>query len=163
MNLQELKQKNPAELISEAEKLGIENPSTLRKQEILFAILKKLAEKNEQITATGVLEVLQDGFGFLRAIESNYLPGPDDIYVSPSQIRKFGLRTGDSVEGEIRGPKDAERYFALLKVNKINFDNPDKGRNKIAFDNLTPLYPNEESNLKLKLLKLKKNQIIQLV
>ena len=119
MNLQELKQKNPAELINEAEKLGIENPSTLRKQEILFAILKKLAEKNEQITATGVLEVLQDGFGFLRAIESNYLPGPDDIYVSPSQIRRFGLRTGDSVEGEIRGPKDAERYFALLKVNKI--------------------------------------------
>ena len=122
MNLQELKLKKPAELISEAEKLGIENPSTLRKQEILFAILKKLAEKNEQITATGVLEVLQDGFGFLRAIESNYLPGPDDIYVSPSQIRRFGLRTGDSVEGEIRGPKDAERYFALLKVNKIDTD-----------------------------------------
>ena len=144
MNLQELKQKNPAELISEAENLGIENPSTLRKQEILFAILKKLAEKNEQITATGVLEVLQDGFGFLRAIESNYLPGPDDIYVSPSQIRRFGLRTGDSVEGEIRGPKDAERYFALLKVNKINFDEPEKGKNKIAFDNLTPLYPNEK-------------------
>ena len=149
MNLQELKQKNPAELINEAEKLGIENPSTLRKQEILFAILKKLAEKNEQITATGVLEVLQDGFGFLRAIESNYLPGPDDIYVSPSQIRRFGLRTGDSVEGEIRGPKDAERYFALLKVNKINFDNPDKGKNKIAFDNLTPLYPNERIKLEV--------------
>ena len=147
MNLQELKQKNPAELINEAEKLGIENPSTLRKQEILFAILKKLAEKNEQITATGVLEVLQDGFGFLRAIESNYLPGPDDIYVSPSQIRRFGLRTGDSVEGEIRGPKDAERYFALLKVNKINFDEPEKGKNKIAFDNLTPLYPNERIKL----------------
>ncbi len=106
MNLQELKQKNPAELISEAEKLGIENPSTLRKQEILFAILKKLAEKNEQITATGVLEVLQDGFGFLRAMESNYLPGPDDIYVSPSQIRKFGLRTGDTVEGPVRAPKE---------------------------------------------------------
>ena len=149
MNLQELKQKNPAELISEAEKLGIENPSTLRKQEILFAILKKLAEKNEQITATGVLEVLQDGFGFLRAIESNYLPGPDDIYVSPSQIRRFGLRTGDSVEGEIRGPKDAERYFALLKVNKINFDEPEKGKNKIAFDNLTPLYPNERIKLEV--------------
>ena len=149
MNLQELKQKNPAELINEAEKLGIENPSTLRKQEILFAILKKLAEKNEQITATGVLEVLQDGFGFLRAIESNYLPGPDDIYVSPSQIRRFGLRTGDSVEGEIRGPKDAERYFALLKVNKINFDEPEKGKNKIAFDNLTPLYPNERIKLEV--------------
>tara|TARA_B100000579_G_scaffold299708_1_gene249697 strand:- start:200 stop:1474 length:1275 start_codon:yes stop_codon:yes gene_type:complete len=156
MNLQELKQKNPAELISEAEKLGIENPSTLRKQEILFAILKKLAEKNEQITATGVLEVLQDGFGFLRAIESNYLPGPDDIYVSPSQIRKFGLRTGDSVEGEIRGPKDAERYFALLKVNKINFDNPDKVKNKIAFDNLTPLYPNERIKLEVESTKVEK-------
>jgi len=115
----------------------------LRKQEILFAILKKLAQKNEQITGGGVLEVLQDGFGFLRAIESNYLPGPDDIYVSPSQIRKFGLRTGDSVEGEIRAPKDQERYFALLKVDKINFDNPEKARNKIAFDNLTPLYPDK--------------------
>ena len=156
MNLQELKQKNPAELITEAEKLGIENPSTLRKQEILFAILKKLAEKNEQITATGVLEVLQDGFGFLRAIESNYLPGPDDIYVSPSQIRRFGLRTGDSVEGEIRGPKDAERYFALLKVNKINFDNPDKVKNKIAFDNLTPLYPNERIKLEVESTKIEK-------
>ncbi len=156
MNLQELKQKNPAELINEAEKLGIENPSTLRKQEILFAILKKLAEKNEQITATGVLEVLQDGFGFLRAIESNYLPGPDDIYVSPSQIRRFGLRTGDSVEGEIRGPKDAERYFALLKVNKINFDEPEKGKNKIAFDNLTPLYPNERIKLEVESVKVEK-------
>ena len=156
MNLQELKQKNPAELIIEAEKLGIENPSTLRKQEILFAILKKLAEKNEQITATGVLEVLQDGFGFLRAIESNYLPGPDDIYVSPSQIRRFGLRTGDSVEGEIRGPKDAERYFALLKVNKINFDEPEKVKNKIAFDNLTPLYPNERIKLEVESNKVEK-------
>jgi transcription termination factor Rho len=156
MNLQELKLKKPAELINEAEKLGIENPSTLRKQEILFAILKKLAEKNEQITATGVLEVLQDGFGFLRAIESNYLPGPDDIYVSPSQIRRFGLRTGDSVEGEIRGPKDAERYFALLKVNKINFDNPEQGKNKIAFDNLTPLYPNERIKLEVETTKIEK-------
>ena len=156
MNLQQLKQKNPAELINEAEKLGIENPSTLRKQEILFAILKKLAEKNEQITATGVLEVLQDGFGFLRAIESNYLPGPDDIYVSPSQIRRFGLRTGDSDEGEIRGPKDAERYFALLKVNKINFDESEKGKNKIAFDNLTPLYPNERIKLEVESNKVEK-------
>ena len=156
MNLQELKLKKPAELISEAEKLGIENPSTLRKQDLLFAILKKLAEKNEQITATGVLEVLQDGFGFLRAIESNYLPGPDDIYVSPSQIRRFGLRTGDSVEGEIRGPKDAERYFALLKVNKINFDNPEQGKNKIAFDNLTPLYPNERIKLEVETTKVEK-------
>ncbi len=149
MNLQQLKQKTPGELINEAEKLGIENPSTLRKQEILFAILKKLAEKNEQITGAGVLEVLQDGFGFLRAIESNYLPGPDDIYVSPSQIRRFGLRTGDSVEGEIRAPKDAERYFALLKVNQINFENPEKGRNKIAFDNLTPLYPKEQLKMEI--------------
>tara|TARA_B110001450_G_C17654658_1_gene494662 strand:+ start:796 stop:2067 length:1272 start_codon:yes stop_codon:yes gene_type:complete len=156
MNLQELKKKNPAELISEAESLGIENPSTLRKQEILFAILKKLAEKNEQITAIGVLEVLQDGFGFLRAIESNYLPGPDDIYVSPSQIRRFGLRTGDSVEGEIRGPKDAERYFALLKVNKINYENPEKVRNKIAFDNLTPLYPDERIKLEIESVKIEK-------
>ena len=159
MNLQELKQKNPAELINEAEKLGIENPSTLRKQKY-FCNIKKLAEKNEQITATGVLEVLQDGFGFLRAIESNYLPGPDDIYVSPSQIRKFGLRTGDSVEGEIRGPKDAERYFALLKVNKINFDNPEKGKNKIAFDNLTPLYPNERIKLEVESTKVEKSQTI---
>ncbi len=156
MNLQELKKKNPAELISEAEKLGIENPSTLRKQEILFAILKKLAQKNEQITGAGVLEVLQDGFGFLRAIESNYLPGPDDIYVSPSQIRRFGLRTGDSVEGEIRAPKDAERYFALLKVNQINFEEPEKGRNKIAFDNLTPLYPNERVKLEVETTKVEK-------
>jgi transcription termination factor Rho len=149
MNLQELKKRNPAELIIEAEKLGIENPSTLRKQEILFAILKKLAEKNEQITGQGVLELLPDGFGFLRAMESNYLPGPDDIYVSPSQIRRFGLRTGDTVEGEIRSPKDAERYFALLQVNNINFEAPEKGRNKIAFDNLTPLYPNERITLEV--------------
>ena len=149
MNLQELKQKSPSELITQAEKLGIENPSTLRKQEILFSILKKLADKKEQITGGGVLEVLQDGFGFLRAIESNYLPGPDDIYVSPSQIRKFGLRTGDSVEGEIRAPKDAERYFALLKVSQINFEDPDKGRNKIAFDNLTPLYPDQQLKMEV--------------
>ena len=147
MNLEELKKKSPADLILQAEKLAIENPSTLRKQEILFAILKKLAEKNEQIAGGGVLEVLQDGFGFLRAIEANYLPGPDDIYVSPSQIRKFGLRTGDSVVGEIRAPKDQERYFALLKVDQINFDNPEKVRNKIAFENLTPLYP--DSRLKM--------------
>ena len=144
MNLQELKKKSPAELILQAEKLEIENPSTLRKQEILFSILKKLAQKNEQITGSGVLDVLQDGFGFLRAIESNYLPGPDDIYVSPSQIRRFGLRTGDSIEGEIRAPKNSERYFALLKVDKLNFDNPEKARDKIAFDNLTPLYPDKQ-------------------
>ena len=157
MNLQELKTKSPSELISQAEKLEIENPSTLRKQEILFAILKKLAQKNEQITGSGVLEVLQDGFGFLRAIESNYLPGPDDIYVSPSQIRKFGLRTGDSVEGEIRAPKDSERYFALLKVDKINFDDPEKARNKIAFDNLTPLYPDQQLKMEVEKNKVEKN------
>jgi transcription termination factor Rho len=149
MNLQELKNKTPADLILEAEKLGIENPSTMRKQEILFAILKKLAEKNEKITGSGVLETLQDGFGFLRATESNYLPGPDDIYVSPSQIRRFGLRKGDTVEGEIRAPKDSERYFALLQVSKINFEDPEKSRNKINFDNLTPLYPDERINLEV--------------
>tara|TARA_B100000963_G_C22569256_1_gene645239 strand:+ start:181 stop:1449 length:1269 start_codon:yes stop_codon:yes gene_type:complete len=156
MNLQELKDKTPADLISEAEKLGIENPSTLRKQEILFAILKKLAEKGEQITATGVLETLQDGFGFLRAMESNYLPGPDDIYVSPSQIRRFGLRKGDTVEGEIRAPKDQERYFALLKVNKINFEDPEKTKHKINFDNLTPLYPDEKVKLEIEKTKVEK-------
>ncbi|NCU49238.1 MAG: transcription termination factor Rho, partial [Candidatus Fonsibacter lacus] len=124
-------------------------PSTMRKQEILFAILKKFAEKNEKITGSGVLETLQDGFGFLRATESNYLPGPDDIYVSPSQIRRFGLRKGDTVEGEIRAPKDSERYFALLQVSKINFEDPEKSRNKINFDNLTPLYPDERINLEV--------------
>jgi transcription termination factor Rho len=149
MNLQELKNKTPADLILEAEKLGIENPSTMRKQEILFAVLKKFAEKNEKITGSGVLETLQDGFGFLRATESNYLPGPDDIYVSPSQIRRFGLRKGDTVEGEIRAPKDSERYFALLQVSKINFEDPEKSRNKINFDNLTPLYPDERINLEV--------------
>jgi transcription termination factor Rho len=149
MNLQDLKNKTPADLILEAEQLGIENPSTMRKQEILFGILKKLAEKNEKITGSGVLETLQDGFGFLRATESNYLPGPDDIYVSPSQIRRFGLRKGDTVEGEIRAPKDSERYFALLQVSKINFEDPEKSRNKINFDNLTPLYPDERINLEI--------------
>ena len=157
MNLQELKKKSPAELILQAEKLEIENPSTLRKQEILFSILKKLAQKNEQITGSGVLDVLQDGFGFLRAIESNYLPGPDDIYVSPSQIRRFGLRTGDSVEGEIRAPKNSERYFALLKVDKLNFDNPEKARDKIAFDNLTPLYPDKQLIMEVENTKIEKN------
>jgi transcription termination factor Rho len=121
----------------------------MRKQEILFAILKKFADKNEKITGSGVLETLQDGFGFLRATESNYLPGPDDIYVSPSQIRRFGLRKGDTVEGEIRAPKDSERYFALLQVSKINFEDPEKSRNKINFDNLTPLYPDERINLEV--------------
>ena len=143
MNIQELKKKSSEALITQAEELGVENASTLRKQEILFAILKKLAEKGEEITGVGVLQLLQDGFGFLRAMESNYLPGPDDIYVSPSQIRRFGLRTGDTVEGPIRAPKEGERYFALLQVSKINFEEPEKARHKIAFDNLTPLYPNK--------------------
>ena len=156
MNLEELKKKTPAELILKAEKLSIENPSTMRKQEILFAILKKLAEKNEQIIGSGTLEILQDGFGFLRATESNYLPGADDIYVSPSQIRRFGLRTGDSVEGEIRAPKDQERYFALLKVDKINFDNTEKSRNKIAFENLTPLYPDSQLVMEVETTKVEK-------
>ena len=157
MKIQDLKKTNSEELITKAEKLGIENPSTLRKQEIIFSILKKLAENNEEITADGVLEVLKDGFGFLRAIDSNYLPGPDDIYVSPSQIRKFGLRTGDSVEGEIRAPKNGERYFALLKVSQINFESPEKGKNKIAFDNLTPLYPDEQLRMEVEKSKVEKS------
>ena len=157
MNIQELKKTSSEELIAKAENLKIENPSTLRKQEILFAILKKLAENNEEITAGGVLEVLQDGFGFLRAIESNYLPGPDDIYVSPSQIRKFGLRTGDSVEGQVRSPKNGERYFALLKIDQINFESPEKGKNKIAFDNLTPLYPDKQLKMEIEKSKTEKS------
>ncbi len=144
MNIQELKEKSSEKLITDAENLGIENASTLRRQEIYFAILKKLAEKGEEITGGGVLQLLQDGFGFLRAMESNYLPGADDIYVSPNQIRRFGLRTGDTVEGPIRAPKESERYFALLQVSKINFEDTDKFKHKIAFDNLTPLYPNKQ-------------------
>ena len=144
MNIQELKKKTSEALITQAEELGVENASTLRKQEILFAILKKIAEKGEEITGSGTLQMLQDGFGFLRAMESNYLPGPDDIYISPSQIRRFGLRTGDTVEGPVRAPKEGERYFALLQVSKINFEDPEKARHKIAFDNLTPLYPDKQ-------------------
>ena len=155
MNIQELKTQSSEELITKAEKLGIENASTLRKQEILFAILKKLAE-NEEITGSGVLETLQDGFGFLRAIESNYLPGPDDIYIGPNQIRKFGLRTGDTVEGTVRAPKDGERYFALLKVSKINFEDPEKMKHKIAFDNLTPLYPDKQLKMEIETTKIEK-------
>jgi len=156
MNIQELKKKSSEQLISDAEKLGIENASTLRRQEIYFAILKKLAEKGEEITAVGVLQLLQDGFGFLRAMESNYLPGADDIYVSPNQIRKFGLRTGDTIEGPIRAPKDGERYFALLQVSKINFEDPEKSKHKIAFDNLTPLYPNKQFVLEVESNKIEK-------
>jgi transcription termination factor Rho len=149
MFLKELKSKNPQELLKIAEELQIENAGTLRKQDMMFAILKVLAEKDIPIHGDGVLEVLQDGFGFLRSPESNYLPGPDDIYVSPSQVRKFGLRTGDTVEGQIRSPKDGERYFALLKVNSINFDDPEKIRHRINFDNLTPLYPTSKLNLEV--------------
>jgi len=155
MNIQELKLKSSEQLITQAEELGIENASTLRKQEILFAILKKVAEK-EEITGAGVLQLLQDGFGFLRAMESNYLPGPDDIYVSPSQIRKFGLRTGDTVEGPVRAPKEGERYFALLQVEKINFEEPEKARHKIAFDNLTPLYPDKQMVMEVETTKIEK-------
>jgi len=143
MNLQDLKRKTPAELLEFAESAQVENASNLRRQDMMFAILKQLAENDTAIFGDGVLEILQDGFGFLRSPEANYLPGPDDIYVSPSQVRRFGLRTGDTVEGQIRAPKDGERYFALLKVNKINFDEPDKLRHRINFDNLTPLYPDE--------------------
>jgi transcription termination factor Rho len=149
MNLQELKRKSPADLLVFAEDLQIENASNLRRQDMMFAILKRLAENDTAIFGDGVLEILQDGFGFLRSPESNYLPGPDDIYVSPSQVRRFGLRTGDTVEGQIRSPKEGERYFALLKVNTINFDQPDKVRHRINFDNLTPLYP--EQRLKIEL------------
>ena len=155
MNIQELKLKSSEQLIAQAEELGIENASTLRKQEILFAILKKVAEK-EEITGAGVLQLLQDGFGFLRAMESNYLPGPDDIYVSPSQIRKFGLRTGDTIEGPVRAPKEGERYFALLQVSKINFEEPEKARHKIAFDNLTPLYPDKQLVMEVESTKVEK-------
>ena len=141
LKLQDLKEKTPTEMLSFAEEHGVENASTMRKQELMFAVLKQLAAKEIEITGIGVVEVLQDGFGFLRSPDANYLPGPDDIYISPSQIRRFGLRTGDTVEGQIRSPKDGERYFALLKVNQINFEDPDKARHKVNFDNLTPLYP----------------------
>ncbi|RMF14858.1 MAG: transcription termination factor Rho [Alphaproteobacteria bacterium] len=147
MNLQELKKKTPSELLELAEEVGVEEASTLRKQDMMFAILKKMAEKGEEISGGGVVEVLQDGFGFLRSPEANYLPGPDDIYVSPSQVRRFGLRTGDTVEGQIRAPKDGERYFALLKVNTINFQEPEQARHRVNFDNLTPLYPDERFKL----------------
>jgi len=147
MNLQDLKIKEPEELLIQADELGIENPSSLRKQDLMFAILKKIAIGGTAITGLGVIEIMQDGFGFLRSSESNYLPGPDDIYVSPSQIKKFSLRTGDSIEGEIRAPKNGERYFALIKVNKTNGQKPDSVKNRVNFEDLTPLYP--ESRFKL--------------
>ena len=147
MHLKDLKKKKPADLVSMAEELGVEGASTLRKQDIMFAILKVEAENGEEIIGEGTIEVLADGFGFLRAPESNYLAGPDDIYVSPNMVRKFGLRTGDTVEGEIRGPKDGERYFALTGIKSINFDDPDVVRHRVNFDNLTPLYPDERLKL----------------
>ncbi|MGB0342657.1 MAG: transcription termination factor Rho [Parvibaculales bacterium] len=147
IKLEELKSKSPTELLAFAEEHQIENASAMLKQDMLFSILKKLAEDNVNIIGEGVVEVLQDGFGFLRSPDANYLPGPDDIYVSPSQIRRFALRSGDTVEGEIRSPKDGERYFALLKVNKINFEDPDKARQKVHFDNLTPLYPDSSLSM----------------
>jgi len=149
MKLQDLKAKKPNELLEFAEDLEVENASSMRKQDMMFAILKELAERNVEITGDGVLEILQDGFGFLRSPESNYLAGPDDIYVSPSQIRRFGLRTGDMVEGPIRSPKDGERYFALLKVSSINFEDPEAGKHKVHFDNLTPLYPTKRFVMEL--------------
>ena len=149
MKLQELKNKTPTDLITFAESLEVENASALRTQELMFAILKKLAAQDIEIMGEGVVEILQDGFGFLRSANANYLPGPDDIYISPSQIRRFSLKTGDTVEGPIRSPKEGERYFALLKVNTINFENPEKIRHKIHFDNLTPLYPDERLNMEI--------------
>ena len=151
MKLSDLKIKTPTELLAFAEEHAVENASTMRKQELMFAILKQLADQDVDIIGEGVVEVLQDGFGFLRSPDANYLPGPDDIYISPSQIRRFSLRTGDTVEGEIRSPKDGERYFALLKVNKINFEDPDKARHKVHFDNLTPLYPDERLKMEVEL------------
>ena len=165
MKLQDLKSKSPTDLLAFAEELEIENASSMRKQDMLFAILKELADRNVEIMGQGVVETLQDGFGFLRSPESNYLAGPDDIYVSPSQIRRFGLRTGDTVEGPIRGPKDGERYFALLKVTTINFEDPEKIKHKVHFDNLTPLYPTRWLNMELKdpTIKDKTGRIIDIV
>jgi len=149
MHLAELKAKSPADLLSFAESLQIENASSLRKQDMLFAILKNLAENDQAIHGAGTLEILPDGFGYLRSAESNYLPGPDDIYVSPTQVRRFALRTGDTVEGQIRAPKDGERYFAVLKVNSINFEAPEAVKHRINFDNLTPLYPERKIKMEM--------------
>jgi transcription termination factor Rho len=147
MHLKELKKRTPAELVEMAEEYEVEGASTLRRQDLMFAILKEVAEDGEEIIGQGTIEVLQDGFGFLRSPEANYLAGPDDIYVSPNQVRKSGLRTGDTVEGEIRAPKDGERYFALTKIITVNFDDPDAVRHRTNFDNLTPLYPEQRLNL----------------
>ncbi len=145
--LNELKKRPPAELLAMAEDLEVESASLLSKSELLFGILKELAEREVEIIGQGVIEVLPDGFGFLRSPQSNYLAGPDDIYVAPQQIRKLGLRTGDTVEGQIRGPRDGERYFALVRVSTINFEEPERARHKVPFDNLTPLYPKERLHI----------------
>ena len=165
MHLKDLKKKAPAELVQLAEELGVEGASTLRKQDLMFAILKVQAEEGEQIMGEGTIEVLPDGFGFLRSPEANYLAGPDDIYVSPNQVRKHGLRTGDTVEGEIRGPKDGERYFALTKLISVNFDDPDAVRHRVNFDNLTPLYPDERLKMEIEdpTLKDKTGRVLDLV
>ena len=165
LTLQELKRKPPTEILNLAESLEIEGANTLRTQDMLFAILKQVAERGVEIGGAGVVEILPDGFGFLRSPQSNYLPGPDDIYVSPQQIRKFGLRTGDTVEGQIKAPKDGERYFALVKVNSINFEDPDRVRHKVHFDNLTPLYPTERLKMEIDdpTLKDKTGRIIDIV
>ncbi|MDV3257890.1 MAG: Rho termination factor N-terminal domain-containing protein, partial [Sphingomonas sp.] len=147
MHLKDLKQKTPADLVAMAEEMGIEGASTMRKQDLMFSILKVRAESGAEINGQGTIEVLNDGFGFLRSPEANYLAGPDDIYVAPNVVRRFGLRTGDTVEGEIRAPKDGERYFALTKVTQINYDDPDAVRHRVNFDNLTPLYPDEKLKL----------------
>ena len=165
MHLKDLKKKAPAELVQLAEELGVEGASTLRKQDLMFAILKVQAEEGEQIMGEGTIEVLPDGFGFLRSPQANYLAGPDDIYVSPNQVRKHGLRTGDTVEGEIRGPKDGERYFALTKLISVNFDDPDAVRHRVNFDNLTPLYPDERLKMEIEdpTLKDKTGRVLDLV
>ena len=149
MSLQQLKETSPADLLALAEKLEVENANSMRKQDMMFAILKTLAEEGVEISGSGTMEVLSDGFGFLRSPEANYLPGPDDIYVSPSQIRKFGLRTGDSVDGGVRAPREGERYFALVDVKQINFEPPENVRHKVHFDNLTPLYPEQRLHMEL--------------
>jgi len=163
--LSELKAKSPTDLLALAEELEVENASSMRKQDMLFAILKEFADRDEEIIGNGVLEVLQDGFGFLRSPEANYLPGPDDIYLSPNQIRRFALRTGDTVEGPIRAPKAGERYFALLKVNTINFEDPEQARHKVHFDNLTPLYPDQRLKMEIEdpTIKDKSARVIDLV
>ena len=165
MSLQELKEKSPTDLLAFAESLEIENANSMRKQDMMFAILKALAEEGVEISGGGTLEVLQDGFGFLRSPEANYLPGPDDIYCSPSQIRRFGLRTGDTVEGPIRAPREGERYFAIIKVDTVNFENPDNVRHKVHFDNLTPLYPDERLSMEIEdpTLKDRSGRIIDIV